>query len=223
MTISAIGGCSPAQTQATQYSSATSASGATGTTAASGASRDGSTFISAIASALSDIGVSAPSTGGASTGATTADPAQALGGFLQTLMQTLQSQNAGAQQGAQGDSAVAGTDATATQGAAPAHAHGHHGGGKGGHMQADLKSLIASLGSTSTDGTASSATAADATSTAATATGATSELAGSFKNLLGALGVDSANSSAKLGQFLQTLSSKLESSGPSGNLVNTTA
>lgn len=193
MTISAIGGCSPTQTQATQYSSTTN------TAAAGGVARDGSTFINAIASALSDIGVTASSTGGAAsatgatTDATTADPAKALGSFLQTLMQTLHSQ-------------AANNDATATQGAAPAHAH--HGGGKGGHVLADLKSLIASLGSASTDATAASSTA---------------DLAGSFKNLLGALGVDSADSGAKLGQFLQTLSAKLESSGPSGNLVSTTA
>ncbi|HEU4372772.1 MAG TPA: hypothetical protein VFS02_04735 [Telluria sp.] len=188
MTMSAIGGCSPAQ--ATQYTSTASTSTAS-TTAAGGAPRDGSTFISAIASALSDIGVTAPSADGAAT----TDPAQALGGFLQTLMQTLHAQNAGAQ------------DDAAAAGSAPVQAHGHHG-GKGGNMQADLKSLIASLGSTSADSTPSSATA---------------DLSSSFKNLLGSLGADGTDSGAKLGQFLQTLSSKLESSGPSGNLVNTTA
>jgi hypothetical protein len=190
MTISAIGGCSPAQ--ATQYTSTSNNTATSSSTAASVAARDGSTFISAIASALSDIGVTASSAAGASAGT---DPAQALGGFLQTLMQTLHTQNA------------ASSDATAAQGSAPAQAHGHHG-GKGGDMQADLKGLIASLGSTGTDSTTS---------------GATSDLSSSFKNLLGALGADGSDSSAKLGQFLQTLSSKLESSGPAGNLVNTTA
>jgi hypothetical protein len=163
--------------------------------------------MSAIAGALSDIGVTAPSADGASATAAT-DPAQALGGFLQTLMTTLHAQHAGAQDGA----AAAASDTGATQGSAPAHGHGHHG-GKGGNMQADLKSLIASFGSTSADSTSSSATVASATS----------DLSSSFKNLLGSLGVDSADSGAKLGQFLQTLSAKLESSGPSGNLVNTTA
>lgn len=67
---------------------------------------------------------------------------------------------------------------------------------------------MSSLGSTGTDGTADSSTSA---------------LSSSFKNLLGSLGVDSSDSGTKLGQFLRTLSAKLESSGPSGNLVNTTA
>lgn len=101
MSINAVGGCSAAQTQATQYSSATN-TGTTATTAtASGAARDGSTIINAIASALSAIGVSSsPAAGaGASTGSsagdTTAAPAKALGDFLHTLMDTLHSQGTG--------------------------------------------------------------------------------------------------------------------------------
>lgn len=211
MTMSAIGGCSPAQ--ATQYTSTANTSATSSPATASGSARDGSTFISAIASALSDIGVTASSAGGTDPSVATTDPAQALGGFLQNFMQTLHAQNAGTQ----ADGNAAASDAGATQGSAPAHAHLHHG-GKGGNLQADLKSQIASLGSTGTDSTASAATTASATTASATA-----DLSNSFKNLLGALGADSSGASAKLGQFLQTLSSKLESSGPSGNLVNTTA
>lgn len=169
MSMSAIGGCSATQAQATQYQSSTRASAsATATTTSS--TPDGSSFISAIASALSDIGVTTASSSSA-TSDTSTDPAKALGDFLQTLIETMQSQ--------------------------------------GGGMEADLQSLIASLG---TDDTA-----------AITSDSSTSNLDSSFKNLLGALGVDSADSGSKRSQFLQTLSAKLESSGPAGNLVNTLA
>ena len=218
MSISTIGNYTPVQTQPTQYfgtsSLSATASTTTATATSAGAAPDGSSFINAIASALSDSGVTSPATTSADTTSsdTSTDPAKALGDFLHTLMQSLHSQDGGQQQG--------------TDGAPPAHAHGG-GGGKGGHIKSDLQSLISSLGTSSTgDSTSTSTTSADGTTSTDSTTGAdstTSGLTASFKNLLGALGVDSADASSKLGQFLQTLSAKLDSSGPSGNLINTTA
>ncbi|MDB5906372.1 MAG: hypothetical protein JWP34_486 [Massilia sp.] len=85
------------------------------------------------------------------------------------------------------------------------------GGGNGGGIASDLQNLIKSLGSANTD----SASGTDA--------GTSSGVSDSFKNLLGELGIDNTDAGSKLSQFLQTLSSRLESSGTSGNLVNTTA
>jgi hypothetical protein len=192
MSISSIGGCSAAQTtQATQYRSTSSAA----STSTASAAQDGSSFINAIASALSDIGVTSSASADPGTAAADAntDPAKALGDFLHTLMDTLHAQGGG------------------PQGAGGPPPPPPSGGGKGGGIESDLQSLISSLGTTDTESTS------DSTDSAGT------DLAASFKNLLGALGMDSADSSSKLGQFLQTLSAKLETSGPSGNLINTTA
>jgi hypothetical protein len=170
MSLNPIGSSLTAQTQAAQYdSTVTTSAGADASSTA--VAPGGGAFVSAIASALSDIGVSsASSTDAASTGEST-DPANAVGDFLQTLMETLNSQGGG---------------------------HGHGG-------------LIKSLGSANTD------------STSGTEAGTSSGLSDSFKNLLGELGIDNTDAGSKLSQFLQTLSSRLESSGTSGNLVNTTA
>jgi hypothetical protein len=193
MSINPIGSSLTAQTQAAQYdSTVTTSAGADASSTA--VAPGGGAFISAIASALSDIGVSsASSTGAASTGEST-DPANAVGDFLQTLMETLHSQGGG-------------------------HGHGgpHGAGGppgkppSGGGIASDLQNLIKSLGSANTD------------STSGTEAGTSSGLSDSFKNLLGELGIDNTDAGSKLSQFLQTLSSRLESSGTSGNLVNTTA
>jgi hypothetical protein len=78
----------------------------------------------------------------------------------------------------------------------------------GGGMEADLQSLIASV----------SADGADAASGSATAT-----LQASFASLLGSLGLEQSGASGKLGEFLQTLASKLEAGGSSGNLIDTSA
>lgn len=177
MSIGAIGSCSPAQSQAVQYRNA--AAGTTGTSAT--AAPDGGAIIDAIASALSEIGVSAASE--TSETASSADPAKALGEFLHTLMETLRSQ---------------GGEAGPAAGGPP------HGPPPGGGLQADLQSLADELSSTDSTDSASS-------------------LESAFANLLGALGLDSADADTKLGQFLETLAGKLEASGPSGNLINTTA
>src|SRR6476619_2264074 len=94
MSTSSVGGCSPSQMQATQYSSK----------ATTGASRPppppqgGGEFVSAIASALSALDVGAASSDGGSNSATGA--AQALGDFLGSLMEALKSQ--GGQKAGQG-------------------------------------------------------------------------------------------------------------------------
>lgn len=190
MSISSLGSCSSTQTQATQYRSTATSSSGTGAAQGPGKAR-GDDFVSAIASALSELGAS---TTDASTGTDSTDPAQALGDFLQQLMDTLHAQG--------GQGAQSGQEAGAPPPPPPPG-----GGGGGGGIQADLQSLIASLsGDSSGDGTDS-----------------TTALQSSFSSLLGSLGVDDTGASAKLGQFLQTLASKLEASGPSGNLINTSA
>jgi hypothetical protein len=194
---------SAAQVQATQYRSTSASASATGGTSSTGGTRPprgGEGFISAIASALSSLGVSSASASTASTSTdtstTSTDPAQALGDFLHTLMEAMHSQNAGGK-----------GDATAVEGERPPPPPG------GGGMEADLQSLIASV----------SAGASDTTSATSTEDSATSTLQSSFASLLGSLGLDQSNAGSKLSEFLQTLSSKLEANGPSGNLINTTA
>jgi hypothetical protein len=196
MSINPIGSSLTAQTQAAQYDSIVTTSA--GTDASSTAvAPGGGAFIGAIASALSDIGVnSASSTDAASTGEST-DPANAVGDFLQTLMETLHSQGGGHGHGG-------------PHGAGGPPAKPPSGGGNGG-IASDLQNLIKSLGSANTD------------STSGTEAGTSSGLSDSFKNLLGELGIDNTDAGSKLSQFLQTLASRLESSGTSGNLVNTTA
>lgn len=201
MSISSIGGCSAAtQSQSTQYRSTTSASSANPTSSAASAAQDGSSFINAIASALSDMGVTTSASSDSSNASTDAgaDPAKALGDFLHTLMEALHSQGGDQQDGTAGPQGAGGPPPPPPSGG-------------GGGIESDLQSLISSLESSSTDSTTDGASSAS------------TDLAASFKNLLGALGVDSADSGSKLGQFLQTLSAKLETSGPSGNLINTTA
>lgn len=197
MSINPIGSSLAAQTQAAQYdSTVTTSAGADASRA--GVEPGGGAFISAIASALSDIGVSsASSTDAAATGDST-DPANAVGDFLQTLMETLHSQGGGHGRG--GPHGAGGPSATSP-----------FGGGHGGGIASDLQSLIESLGSANTD------------STSGTEASTSSGLTDSFKNLLGEPGIDNTEAGAKLSQFLQTLSARLESSGNSGNLVNTTA
>lgn len=186
MSISAIGGCSAAQTQATQYrgTSATSAAGGS-------AKPDPGGFISAIASALSEIGATSAASDAtsATATATATEPAKALGDFLNSLMEALHAQGGGKD--------VAGADGADAPPPPPPD-------GKGGGIATDLQSLIASLAGTGDSSTGTS-------------------LATSFKSLLGALGADSGDATSRLSQFLQTLSDKLSSSGPAGNLINTTA
>ena len=172
MSIGSLGSCSTTQTQATQYRGSAASTDAA---QATGKAR-GEDFVSAIASALSELGAST----GAATDSTS-DPAQALGDFMQQLMETLHAQ------GGQGGS----------EGGAPPPPPA----GGGGGIQSDLQSLITSL-------------SGDSSATA---------LQSSFESLLGSLGMDDSDAGTKLGQFLQTLSSKLEASGPSGNLINTSA
>lgn len=221
MSINAIGGAaSTAATQASQYRSASSAAAAK---PAGSAPPDGKAFVSAIASALQDIGV-------ADAGATdsSADPASALGDFLNELMESLH----GA--GANGGGAPSGPPPGGAGGPPPPGGGG--GGSGGGGMKSELASLVGSLArqsgaatedSEETDSTDSTESAGSTDSTAAAAStdtaASTGKLESSFGALLGALGLDSSDSSSKLGQFLQTLASKLDTSGPAGNLINTTA
>jgi hypothetical protein len=208
MSISAIGGAaSTTAAQASQYRSASTAAAAK---PAGAAPPDGKAFVSAIASALQEIGVAAAGSDSAN-----ADPAAALGDFLNELMASLQSG------GAKGGAAPPGPPPGGAGGPPPP------GAGGGGGMKSELASLVGSLarqsatdsdeaedGSTSTSTSASTDTDTESVGT---------KLASSFGTLLGALGLDSTDSASKLGQFLQSLATRLETAGPAGNLINTSA
>ena len=189
---------SAAHVQGTQYCGTASTGGASAkATDGSEPTRSGQGFISAIASTLSSLGLNNATGAAASadTGAnaTSSDAAQALGDFLHSLMDAMHSQRGGA---------VVGAGSAPAQGERPAPPP------DGGGMEADLRSLIASV-------------SADADSTGDSS--ATGTLKDSFASLLGSLGLDQSEATSKLGDFLKTLSSKLEANGPSGNLINTSA
>ncbi|MDM5177787.1 hypothetical protein PO883_11340 [Massilia sp. DJPM01] len=197
MSTSAIGAFSPTATSpASQYRSTPTGAAAK---PAAAAPPDGKAFVSAIASALQEIGVADADTADSSA---SAGPASALGDFLTELMESLQSAGGKGGKGGKGP-----------QGPPPGGGGPPPGGGGGG-MQSDLASLAGSLTTQ-----AGSDTGTDDSHT----TGSTARLESSFGKLLGALGLDSADSSTKLGQFLQTLATKLDATGPAGNLINTTA
>lgn len=181
---------------------------------------DGGGFADAIAEALKAIGVTDTSVSGttSSTGTTSADGADttdstdtvadALGSFLQSLMGALHAQNSG--------------EAEAPQ---PYSEAGGKGPGGPGKLESDLQSLIAKLGSGSGATSTDSADSTDSTDS----TDAVSDLETTFQNLLDKLSggtsadsTDSTDASTKLAAFLEALSSKVGSSGSSGNLVNTT-
>ncbi|NHZ82489.1 hypothetical protein F2P44_24880 [Massilia sp. CCM 8695] len=194
MSTSAIGAFSPtATTQASQYRSVPAGAAAK---PAAAAPPDGKAFVSAIASALQEIGVADAD---AADSSASADPASALGDFLNELMESLQSAGGKGGKGPQGPLPGGG---------------GPPPGGGGGGMQSDLASLAGSLTKQ-----AGSETDTDDSDT----TGSTARLESSFGKLLGAFGLDSADASSRLGHFLQTLATKLDATRPAGNLINTTA
>lgn len=183
-----------------------------------GQGRSGGGLFSAIANALSQIGVgsssstaSSPSSSSSSassdsSSSSSQDPAPALGSFMQSLMAALHAQSAQSQ-GTTSSSAQAGTDSdgdndgttSSTQG------HGHH----RGHLQSDLESLMQKL--------ASSSTASNSLST--TSDSSVSALQQSFQNLMGAVGDTSSN--ATLSNFLTALSGQFSGASTTGNVVKT--
>lgn len=215
--------------RATSTSSTSAASTAAVSTEGAGRMRppppgDGGGLLGAIADALKSIGVdggeerdggaeSAAATGTTSTEGDTGNAAQALGGFLEDLMDALHAQDSGAMPAAYGE--------------------GPRGGP--GKLSSDLQSLIAALddGDTGTAAAESTGSTASAASTAGTdstdstdstaSAGSVSALQGSFRSLLGALGSTDVDPDSKLSSFLQTLASKLPSAGGAGNLIDTTA
>jgi hypothetical protein len=89
MTIGAIGGCAPQQAASVQFRSG--AGGSTPAAASNDAQGGKGGFIDAIASALTEIGI----TSGSSKGGDDSDAAAALGDFLKNLMDTLHAEGAG--------------------------------------------------------------------------------------------------------------------------------
>jgi len=181
-----------------------------------GQGRSGGGLFSAIANALSQIGVgsntstasssSSSSNSSDSSSSSSQDPAQALGAFMQSLMAALHAQSAQSQ-GTTSSSAQAGTDSDgdsdgttlSTQG------HSHH----RGHLQSDLESLMQQLASSSTTSSSSSTTSDSSVSA----------LQQSFQNLMGAVGDTSSN--ATLSNFLTALSGQFSGASAIGNVVKT--
>lgn len=131
------------------------------------------------------------------------DPGQALASFMQSLMGALQAQ------GSSGSLATKdsdGDDDGSTQTLSGGHRR-HSGAASG---SGDLQSKVQSLASSLSNGS-------DATSS----TSASSSLDSSFQNLLNALG--QSNNTTSASDFLQAFASKLQSSSPLGNMINTTA
>ena len=175
---------------------------------------EGGGLIGAIADALKSIGVdggeetdAASTTSG--TESDTANAAQALGSFLESLMGALHAQNG--EEGA----------ATPAYGEPPQGGPGM--GGGPGKLSSDLQGLISALGNATGSTTATTDSTSTDDTSATDTDSSVSALQDSFKSLLTALGVDAADSGSKLSSFLQTLSAKLPSAGSSGNLIDTTA
>ncbi|MET0320886.1 MAG: hypothetical protein ABW069_09225 [Duganella sp.] len=176
---------------------------------------DGGGLIGAISDALSSIGITDLSTAGTDAAAANAgsesgtgsdDVAQALGGFLQSLMGALHAQNA------------PGSDATS------AYSEGQGQGGGPGKLESDLQSLLSKLTSGSA---ADSAGSSDPLSDLETAfqnlldkVGNGSSISTSSSSSTAGTGSTSATGD-KLASFLQALQSKVGGSGSSGNLVDT--
>jgi hypothetical protein len=125
--------------------------------------------------------------------------------FMQSLMATLQAQNANAatgtgatdSSGASSTSAVSSTSsdqATSGTGWRP-----HHGGG-------NLQAAVEKLASSDTSDSSS-----------------TSDLQSSFNNLVSAMGGSTDSSQTTMNSFLTTLASDLQGASPAGNFVSTQA
>jgi hypothetical protein len=173
-------------------------SGASVSPAAAGGSR----VASAIAQALTSIGVTpADASGPASASTGTANsPQQAPQAFAQALFGALHDQTNGAAGG----------------GGVKHAGGGHHHGGGAGKVESGLQNLIQQLGAS---GTASSA--GDGTSTATSDNSDLSKLQDAFNNLVSANGGTSGN--ASLTSFLQSMAQSLQAAPSSGNVVNTSA
>lgn len=156
------------------------------------------------ASSSSSTTSSTSSDSTSSTASTAAnDPGQALASFMQSLMGALQAQ------GSSGSLATKdsdGDDDGSTQALSGGHRRHAGAAGGSGDLESKVQSLIGSLSNGS-----------DATSS----TSASSSLDSSFQNLLSALG--QSNSTTSASDFLQAFASKLQSSSPLGNMINTTA
>ena len=167
----------------------------------------GGGLIDAIMESLSQAGVgqtSSTDNSGSSTSSDTSGTAQnavqAFGNFMQNLMGALHAQSAS---GEQPPNDIGGVER-----------HGHSGGPQ--KMESNLESLITQISSSDSSTSISGTTSAsDSSSTSR------SDLEQSFSTLVSAL--SGSSNSTSLESFLETLASKLQSNGPSGNVINTQA
>jgi hypothetical protein len=222
MSINAVGASGSAQFQAVQSQAGAARPAPPPRPPEGGGPVDGGRLIDAIASALKDIGATTASDDASADRASASDPAKALGDFLHSLADALHGQHGGG--GPQG--AGPGGPPPGQQGGPPPGQQGgpppgQQGGARGGNLQSDLQSLIASLNSTRASSSDSSSTSSDS---ATTSNSTVATLSSSFKELISALGLNEASGTAsKLTQFLQALSSNLQGANASGNLIDTSA
>lgn len=193
-----------------------------------------SRFASAMSDAFASIGISLDGTWTTSsttpdTGTTdSTDSSDALGSFLQSLFAALHGQSSASapatdtsatdQTASQKTGDAAGTTASTSRGEHVGHAHHGH----GGKLEANLKSLISELQSSSTASSADPGTVAS-TSNTTTTDPALATLENKFDALLSANGSPSTPSSDTLATFLQTLAAGLHGAPPTGNVVTTLA
>lgn len=205
------------------------------------------TLVSAIFQALSQSGISgtssASSSGSRSTVASSSNPLQALGSFMQTLISALQNQSSPGGQAAPpppvnsaAAAATSSNEASSRAASAAASAPSSNGSGtvartstlyhlgrRGGHdggasrIESNLQGLIQQLSSGSSSTSPSIATAAF------NSTSSLDSLQQSFQDLTNSLGNTSGSASASLGNFLQAFSQNLEKLGSTGNILNTQA
>jgi hypothetical protein len=181
-------------------------------------------MLSAVVQALSQVGISVPSSATAATGATTAtqgstaaasstasSASQALQNFLNNLYASLNAQSAGSP--SQSDATANGSSST------PSTRGGHHHHGHG-HMGSALQNLIDQLNGSTASGTVASGSTA--TGTGATSASGLASLQQSFTTLAQASG-SSGSSQPQLGAFLNALKTDLPGRSSAGALVSALA
>jgi hypothetical protein len=184
----------------------------------------GGSLIGAIMQSLSQIGVgqtnatdNSDTSASSDSGSTAQNAIQAFGDFMQNLMAALHSQGAaGGPQGGPppGGPPPGGGNSGPNGGGGNDLRVGQTGSASGqGQLNTDLASLISQLTSSDSSTESDTGTSSDNTSL--------SGLEQSFSTLLNALG--GSRGTTTLESFLETLASKLQSNGPSGNVINTQA
>jgi len=189
----------------------------------------GGDFIGAIKEALASLEADTATSSTVSTSSTdgttsTQNVDAALNSFLQNLLTALHSEstlNSTTDSSTDNDS-VTSASAVAAATASSAATAANRPPPPGGRLEGDLTKLVQSLSASesSTSSTDTAAASDSSTSGSSSSSSTNTNLESSFADLLSALG-DSGGTS--LSSFLQSITSKLHATPPSGNIINTTA